>query len=123
MRLKNNYYKLLEARRQDVATGIYHVALLTDCDVYRGHFPQEPICPGVFNMQMVKECTEAFVGKKLHQTSVKQCRLVSLMTPTKCSEVDVRIDVLSASESSFTIKASIFDQEQIYMELLLSAKT
>ena len=116
MRLENNYYKLLEVRHQDVATIIYHVTLLPNCSVYRGHFPHEPVCPGVFNMQMIKECTENFVGKQLHQPSVKQCRLVALMTPSKCPEVDIRIDVLSASESSFTIKAGIYDHEQIYMD-------
>ena len=116
MKLKNNYYKQLEVCHQDVATVIYHVALLPDCNVYRGHFPDEPVCPGVCNMQMIKECTEEFVGKQLHQTSVKQCRLTALMTPAECPDVNVRIDVLSASEQSFTIKASIYDHKQIYME-------
>lgn len=116
MKLENNYYKLLDMRRQDAATVICRIALVSDCDVYRGHFPGEPVCPGVCNMQMIKECMEAIVGKKLRLSSITQCRLTALMTPAQCAEVEVRIDVLSVNEESFVIKASIYDSQRIYME-------
>lgn len=116
MRLENRYYRVLGIDRQSDTAAVCHVELLSDCEVYRGHFPGEPVCPGVCNMQMIKECTEAVVGKSLHQSSVSQCRLTSLMTPAQCSTLDVRIDILSASDDSCTVRATISDSTDTYME-------
>ncbi len=116
MRLENRYYRVLGIDRQGDTSAVCRVELLPDCDVYRGHFPGEPVCPGVCNMQMIKECTETVVGKSLHQSSVSQCRLTSLMTPAQCSTLDVRIDILSSSDDAYTVKASISDSNDTYME-------
>lgn len=116
MRLENRYYSIIGIDRQNVTSAVCHVELLPDCEVYRGHFPGEPVCPGVCNMQMIKECAEVVVGKPLHQSSVSQCRLTSLMTPVQCSALDVRVDILSASDTSCTIKATISDCHDTYME-------
>lgn len=113
MKLEGYYYKILEMTQQDTSTTIFHVALLPTCDVYRGHFPGRPVCPGVFNMQLIKECTEKFLGKRVHADKVKQCRLTALATPQTSSSLSVRIDVLS---EGYEVKASIYDSEHIYME-------
>ncbi len=115
MRLENRYYRILDIDRQEDNVAVCHVELLPDCDVYRGHFPGEPVCPGVCNMQMIKECTETVVGKSLHQSSVNQCRLTSLMTPAKCSALDVKIEILSVSDASCTVKGTISDNNDTYM--------
>ena len=116
MRLENNYFKLLHTQRQDDAMVTFHVALLPDCDVYRGHFPGNPVCPGVCCMQMIRECAETFLGKSLHQPTVSQCRFVTLMTPAACPEVDIKMEILAATGSAFTVKATVSDSDNIYME-------
>ncbi|MGM9809608.1 MAG: hypothetical protein ACI30J_01905 [Paludibacteraceae bacterium] len=52
-----NYYHILSS---DITSdeGMFRVALNADCEVYQGHFPGEPVCPGVCNIQMIKECAE-----------------------------------------------------------------
>ena len=51
------YYHILSSEITADA-GVFRVALNADCEVYQGHFPGEPVCPGVCNIQMIKECTE-----------------------------------------------------------------
>lgn len=116
MRLENNYFKLLRMHRQDDASATFHVALLPDCDVYRGHFPGNPVCPGVCTMQMIRECAETFLGKSLHQPVVSQCRFVTLMTPAGCPEVDIKMEILAITDQTFTVKATVSDSDNIYME-------
>ena len=116
MKLEGNYYTLLSVEHQDVTTAIYHIALCSDSDIYRGHFPGNPVCPGVCNMQTIKECAEDFTGKRLHVTYVKQCRLTAVATPTVCPKLDVKVSIQPTDDASYTVMASIYDSQRIYMD-------
>ncbi len=116
MKLEGNYYTLLNVEAQDENTAVYHLALRPDCDIYRGHFPGNPVCPGVCNMQTIKECVEKFSERHLRATFVKQCRLTTLATPTTCKELDVKVSVQAKDETTLAVVATISDANNIYME-------
>lgn len=115
MKLEGYYYTLLNVEYQADAA-IYHVSLRPDCGIYRGHFPGNPVCPGVCNMQMIKECVENMTGKRLFASSVKQCRLTAVATPDVCSRLDVKISIQSADYTHYAVKASISDERCVYMD-------
>lgn len=114
MWLKNDYYKV--ASRRDADGGaIFHVMLLPDCGVYRGHFPGHPVCPGAFNIQMVKECAMELAGKPLVIRTIKQCRLTAVASPDTTPEVDVAVR-LSPAETGWEVVARIYGENQVYMD-------
>lgn len=114
MLLENKYYKVLRARVEGEGKAVYHVAILPDCNVYEGHFPGNPVCPGVCNIQTIKECASLLVGKELRISSIKQCLLTAIATPTVCPEVDVLVEV-SESDGKYSIVATISDEKRQYM--------
>lgn len=75
---------------------MFRIALLPDCDAYRGHFPGHPVCPGAFSIQVVKECAMELAGKELRIRTIKQCRLMSVVSPASCAEVDVAVSLTPA---------------------------
>lgn len=115
MKLEGFYYTILGIEHQEDAA-IFQVGLWPDCDIYRGHFPGNPVCPGVCNMQMIKECAENLTGKRLHASKVKQCRLTALVTPTECPMLNVKIAIQSDDETHYVVKASIYDEQRTYMD-------
>ena len=114
MLLENKYYKVLRAREEGEGKAVYHLAILPECNVYEGHFPGNPVCPGVCNIQTIKECASILVGKELRITSIKQCLFTAIATPTVCPEVDVEVEVKEAG-GSYTIVASISDEKRQYL--------
>lgn len=114
MLLENKYYKVLRARKDSEEKAVYHIAILPDCSVYEGHFPGNPVCPGVCNIQTIKECTSLLVGKELRILSIKQCLLTAIATPMVCPEVDVEVEV-SESGGKYSIIAIISDEKRQYM--------
>lgn len=114
MLLENKYYKIVNIQGGGL-NAVYRIVLLPDCDVYRGHFPGNPVCPGVCNIQMIKECTMLLTGKKIKIGSIKQCRFTAVASPVICPRVDVTIDV-SPTGSGFSVTATIADSERTYME-------
>lgn len=122
MLLENKYYQVTDMQtdtQADGSTAIYHISLLPDCDVYRGHFPGKPVCPGVCNMETIKECAMHVTGKKLFISSIKQCRLTAVATPESCPSLEVRLKVVP-TENGYTIMATISSTQtgvhKVYME-------
>lgn len=116
MLLENKFFKVLSSERTDDMNATYHVAVLPDCEVYNGHFPGEPVCPGVCNIETIKECACLLTGKNLRYSAIKQCRLTAVATPEVCPEVDVKIALAEAGDA-FSLVASIADAKQTYMIL------
>ncbi|MEL5895446.1 beta-hydroxyacyl-ACP dehydratase [Bacteroides sp. GD17] len=114
MLFENKYYKILDAK-VDGLDAVYRIALLPDCDVYRGHFPGNPVSPGVCNIETIKECAMLLTGKRLLISTIKQCRLTAVASPALCPEVDVILSLLP-TDKGFTVTARIADAERTYME-------
>lgn len=114
MQLEHHYYQL-NVMHTDGETGRFHIALLPDCDVYRGHFPGKPVCPGVCHMQTVKELTEKMTGCRLRIRSIRLCRFTAAASPAICPELDVNIR-LSPTENGIDVQARMADAERTYME-------
>lgn len=99
MLLEDKYYEVTDGKT-DGPNGIFRIQLLPDSDVYRGHFPGNPVCPGVCNIEMIKECT---------------ARLTAIASPSVCPELDIRINA-QPSDEGFSVSAKISDAEKVYME-------
>jgi len=115
MLLKNKYYTVLGETRIDEQNAVFHCELKADCDVYRGHFPEKPVSPGVCNIEMIKECVMMLTGQSLLIKTIKQCRLTAVATPFVCPEVDVTVQAVPM-EDGYSVVARIADQERSYME-------
>ena len=116
MLLENKFYKVLSEERGEGLSAKYHVAILPECNVYDGHFPGDPVCPGVCNIETIKECAILLSGEQLRYSTIKQCRLTALATPTVCPEVDVQVTLTPAGDS-YSVQATIADAKQTYMIL------
>jgi 3-hydroxyacyl-[acyl-carrier-protein] dehydratase len=115
MFLENRFYKITKEERAENEAR-FTVSILPDCDVYDGHFPGNPVCPGVCNIQTIKECAERLVGQPLTITTIKQCRLTAVATPQVCPEVTVTVSA-TENEGGYLITANISDEKQGYMSL------
>lgn len=114
MRLENDYY-LLTRMDSDGMNGTFRIAVLPGCPVYRGHFPGHPVCPGVFNIQTIKECAERLAGRPLHIRHIRRCRLTAVATPAACPELELRIR-MQPLPAGYAISATLADEQRTYMD-------
>lgn len=115
MLLKDKFYKILKEEK-DGLNGKYTVTILPDCNVYDGHFPGDPVCPGVCNIETIKECAMTLLGKDLRIKAIKQCRLTAIATPTVCPEVVITLNVTAKEDNTYIVVANIADSKQSYMD-------
>ncbi len=119
--IENQYYTIIN-KTFDENEALFEVQLLPDFYVYKGHFPEKAIAPGVCNIQMIKECVENVLGKKLLLNNVSQCRFLALISPEEVNKLHVKLQV-EPSDESFKIVASIFYEDVVYVQFKGSAIT
>ncbi|PZX48720.1 hotdog family protein [Algoriphagus chordae] len=76
-------------------------ALITinkDHEVFLGHFPGNPVTPGVCMMHIIKELTEQVVGKKLFMQSSNNIKFLALINPEKTPDLTLDISIVETEE-------------------------
>jgi len=111
-----NYFNILKSEISE-GNGSFTLELNPDCEVYKGHFPEKPISPGVCNINMIKSCTEKVVEKNLFLNNLKQCRLTALVTPLEHPILELSISTKPIDEDNFKVEAKLFKDDITFMEL------
>ncbi|PWJ58568.1 3-hydroxyacyl-[acyl-carrier-protein] dehydratase [Dyadobacter jejuensis] len=68
------------------------IRLNADHAVYLGHFPGNPITPGVVQMDFVKEALQQQLGRKLRMKSMKTCKFLQIVNPTETPVLNLEIN-------------------------------
>jgi len=50
-------------------------------DIFKGHFPGQPVVPGVCMMEMVKELLQTLIGRPLWLRTAGNVKFLQLITP------------------------------------------
>ncbi len=62
-------------------------------DIFNGHFPGNPVVPGVCMMQMIKEVLENHLGKKLRLIKADNIKFLSFIDPNQHGQVGLEIKI------------------------------
>lgn len=63
-----------------------------ELDFFNGHFPGNPILPGIFQIEMVKYTLEKLFDNRLHIKSVKKTKFSNLIYPEESIMLDITIN-------------------------------
>ncbi len=84
------------------------ITMLGEHNVYKGHFPGNPITPGVMTLKMIRECIEKNVGRPLHYTSIKNCRFAAIIRPG--DKLTLKTSITNDNEI-LSVKATLSDRD------------
>lgn len=113
-KMKNTYFfpakEIVTVKADDKEFHELKVKLNPDCAVYEGHFPGNPVSPGVCNMRMLQQCAEQVVGKELQIQQIDSCRFLSVITPKTHSVLTVRISCTMENDGLYQVTGAILDE-------------
>ena len=99
MKQNGRLYDILEENERG-----FSLRMKRDHSVYQGHFPGNPITPGVLTLQMVCECLSRHVGRELHYAAIKNCRFAAIVRPGD----NLRLNMQTASvDGMVKLKANL----------------
>ena len=84
-------------------------------EVFKGHFPNNPVMPGVMQIQLVKEVIELHLGKTITLQTIGRCKFLAVLNPEVTPEVSVSIK-LNMTDDGIKINASGQSVEQVFFK-------
>ncbi len=80
--MKNSgLYEIGEYCREEGGTFVCEVKINSGHEIFKGHFPEAPVLPGVCMLEIIKECLLKTIGKPLKYDFIKSCKFVSVIDP------------------------------------------
>lgn len=85
--------------------------------IFEGHFPGQPVVPGVCMLQMIKELIERQTGKQHQLQSAPSCKFLNLIDPTKSPEVTISLSLTDAANAETSVQATIVHEATTFLKL------
>lgn len=105
MQLLDSLYHI---ESEDAAAGkaTYGIALDAGHAIYAGHFPGNPITPGVVILQIISELAERALGRPLQVKEFVNVKYLSVLSPVEHPRATVELQLTEAG-SEVKAKAAI----------------
>jgi 3-hydroxyacyl-[acyl-carrier-protein] dehydratase len=84
--------------------------------IFEGHFPGQPVVPGVCMMQLVKELVELSRKTKLNLHEADNVKFLAVIDPRLNNELSAVVS-MSGNESAIAVTASLFADTVTFFKL------
>ena len=110
MILKNSLYTIADKKME--GSGIFYQILLDKNHfIYKAHFPNEPITPGVCIIQIAKELLEDYLHEEYEISYVKNIKFLSVLSPLSTPSVAYVFDKITVLPETNECKTQVQVQQ------------
>ncbi|NOQ91690.1 MAG: 3-hydroxyacyl-ACP dehydratase [Flavobacteriaceae bacterium] len=122
MILENFYTIKSKQISEDQINYTFEIIINNKHDIFRGHFPDNPVMPGVCMIQIIKEITESVIGKKLFMDKCSNVKFLAIINPDKTpkltlelqiTKIDSKVKVKNTTKFEDTVALKLSAQYQI----------
>ena len=85
-------------------------------NIFKGHFPENPVVPGVCTMAMIKDCCAIVLSRGVKYDYIKEVKFLSAIIPSIHSELMVDIELKSVDDQ-INLTAKVVSGDTIMMKL------
>ncbi len=85
------------------------VKLNKEHDIFKGHFPGNPVMPGVCMIQIIKELTEKAVGKELFLATSSNIKFMAIINPEKNDTLVLNLNITENDDQIKVKNTSSFE--------------
>lgn len=75
--------------------------------IFDGHFPGNPVTPGVVQMEIVKEILSVHFAKKAVLKTMGNCKFLAILNPNETPEVAVKLSLTNQEDGSIKIAGQL----------------
>jgi 3-hydroxyacyl-[acyl-carrier-protein] dehydratase len=111
--LEDELYTIIEK-----ADNVVRIRLRAESEIFKGHFPGNPITPGVCQVGIIGELAEKLCSCKLTLREVKTLKYTDILRPS-AKDVEVKFDKLDETGGELAAKGTVVSDGQVYTKFSL----
>ena len=115
--LLQDFYNIQEIRETEENKVTAIIELNKDHEVYKGHFPGNPVVPGVCLTQIVKEVTESYFGKTLFMESADHIKFMAVVNPEVNPLLHLDLALKTPDEKTIKVTNLTYYNETVFFKL------
>jgi 3-hydroxyacyl-[acyl-carrier-protein] dehydratase len=112
-----NFYSITPIVSKDNSDFTFGILLNREHRIYAGHFPQQPVVPGVCMILMIRELAEKALGNNLMFSDISNIKFLSLVNPSINNELMVKLTLGSTETGFYSVKASVEFADRVFLTL------
>ncbi|NRT14237.1 3-hydroxyacyl-[acyl-carrier-protein] dehydratase [Flavobacterium sp. 28A] len=116
--LLKDFYKITSLEKKDAQQYSIVILINEKHEVFKGHFPGNPIMPGVCMMQIIKELTEQITESSLIMESLSNVKFMALINPEVLQELHLVLDVITMDDDKIKVKNTTYFGETVALKLV-----
>lgn len=111
-----DFYTLQSYEKTESGSFTAQISLNKDHDIFKGHFPGNPVTPGVCMMQIVKELTEEFTESSLFLKTASNVKFMAIINPFETPDLKIQLDI-TENEGDVKVKNTTSFGETIALKM------
>ncbi len=114
MSLLQNFYSVDDFTTQDQKVSA-SISINKAHPIFRGHFPNHPVTPGVCMMQIIKELAEKWTNCKLVLKKARNVKFMAIINPENNPNIQVELDV-EEEDGLFSVKSTTSFEDTVALK-------
>ena len=115
--LLKDFYKVVQIEKISETKYNSIIELNKDHDVFKGHFPGNPVTPGVCMMQIIKELAQEIVGSSLIMTSSSNVKFMAIINPEINATLRLELEFVGDVSTDLKVKNTTYFDETVALKL------
>lgn len=95
----------------------YGIEINPDSAIFKGHFPEGPVSPGLCGISIVTKCFSDILGQRLEFVSIDRCRFFSAIRPAERKPLIVDMALSDMGGGMYYVTAEVADDSRVLIEL------
>lgn len=116
MGILNKFYTLVSSSEEQGKL-VFKIELNSFHSIYKGHFPGNPITPGVCELEIVKDCICRTLNRQLYFSYISSCKFISPINPVEQNKLSVLISILDNGNNTYSIKAEVVNEDDTFLKI------
>jgi 3-hydroxyacyl-[acyl-carrier-protein] dehydratase len=121
MKLLNDFYTIKQTSGEGTEFD-YTLSLNKAYFIYKAHFPDNPITPGVCIIQICKELMELHTGEVLFLQKIHNVKFLSVIDPRVADTIQVSFSKISIAENGYKCSVLVHWETTQFAKLSLFLK-
>ncbi len=117
MVLENFYSIVSKVETETNKSYSYDILINNAHEIFKGHFPGNPIMPGVCMMQITKDIAESISGNKLFMKKCSNVKFMAIINPDKNKDLNLQITISPGDNGEIKVRNTTKFEDTIALKL------
>lgn len=104
MSILQDFYQIESFIESDANKYVANISLNPAHAIFKGHFPNNPVTPGVCMMQIIKDLTEQVVKRSLFLSRSSNVKFMALINPEENPKLALQLEILDDGNGQIKVK-------------------